>query len=74
MRKTGEPIYLRKHLLALVLALIGTVALPSLYEWLIDPLSPEGRLLSVVLLAAGVGIGLYVMFRDTATNEPERKE
>ncbi len=74
MRKPGEPIYLRKHLLALVLTVIGTVALPSLYEWLIGPLSPEVLLLSVVLLAAGLGGGLYVMFRDTATNEPERKE
>ncbi len=74
MRKPGEPIYLRKHLIALIVAVIGTVALPSLYELLIGPLSPEARLVSVVVLAAGAGVGLYVMFRDTATNEPERKE
>jgi hypothetical protein len=69
-RKPGEPIYLRKHLLALVLAVLATIVLPRLYEVLVSPLSFTGRFLSGMVIAVVAGIGLYFLFRSSAENQP----
>lgn len=69
-RKPGEPIYLRKHMVALVLALLATIVLPRLYEVFVAPLSFTGRFLSGMVIAVGAGIGLYFLFRSSAENEP----
>lgn len=69
-RKPGEPIYLRKHMVALVLAVLATIILPRLYEIFVGPLSFEGRFLSGMVIAVAAGIGLYFLFRSSAENEP----
>lgn len=69
-RKPGEPIYLRKHAVALVLAVLSTIVLPRLYEVFVGPLSFTTRLVSGMLIAVGAGLGLYLMFRSSAQNEP----
>ncbi len=69
-RKPGEPIYLRKHMLALVLAVLATIVLPRLYEVLVGPLSFMGRFLSGMGIAVAAGIGLYFLFRSSAENQP----
>lgn len=69
-RKPGEPIYLRKHMLALVLAVLATIVLPRLYEVLVGPLSFMGRFLSGMVIAVAAGIGLYFLFRSSAENQP----
>lgn len=74
MRKPGEPIYLRKHMLALFLTVVATVALPRIYELMAGPLSFEARWLSGMVIAVVGAMGLYVLFRGTAANEPEKKE
>ncbi len=74
MRKPGEPIYLRKHVLALLLALLATVVLPRIYELLVGPLSLEARLLSGLTIGVAGGLALYFSFRESARNEPENKE
>lgn len=69
-RKPGEPIYLRKHMVALALALLATIVLPRLYEVFVGPLSFTGRLLSGLVIAVAAGIGLYFLFRSSAQNQP----
>lgn len=69
-RKPGEPIYLRKHMVALVLALLATIVLPRLYEVFVAPLSFTGRYLSGLVIAVAAGIGLYFLFRSSAQNQP----
>jgi hypothetical protein len=69
-RKPGEPIYLRKHMVALVLALLATIVLPRLYEVFVSPLSFTGRFLAGMVIAIAAGIGLYFLFRSSAENQP----
>jgi hypothetical protein len=70
MRKPGEPIYLRIHMVAL--AVIAPIALPRLYEFLAGPISLGMRMVAGMLIAAGAGIVLYRLYRSSARNEPER--
>lgn len=69
-RKPGEPIYLRKHMVALMLAVLATIVLPRLYEVFLGPLSFEDRFLSGIGIAVAAGIGLYFLFRSSAENQP----
>lgn len=69
-RKPGEPIYLRRHMLALLLAVLAPLVIPRLYELAVGPLSFAGRLASGVVIAAAAGLWLYFLFRDSARNEP----
>jgi hypothetical protein len=70
MRKPGEPIYLRRHLLVLAIAVIAPVALPRMYELLVGPLSFGARMLAGLAIAIGGGIVLYVLYNSTAQNQP----
>lgn len=74
MRKPGEPIYLRKHLLALALTVVASVTVPYAYELLMGPLSLEGRYLFGMAIAVLGAAVLLAIFRRTAVNEPERRE
>lgn len=74
MRKPGEPIYFRKHLLALALTVVATVAVPYAYELTVAPLSLEERYLFGIAIALVGGLVLLAMFRASAVNEPERRE
>lgn len=69
-RKPGEPIYLGRHLLALVLAIVCPGALPHLYHVLIAPITVETRLLAGLLIAVGAGLTLVRMYSTSAKNEP----
>ena len=70
MRKPGEPIYLRIHMVALALAVAAPIALPRLYEVVMGPLSFATRMVAGILIAAGAGVALYLMYRSSAQNEP----
>lgn len=70
MRKPGEPIYLRIHMLALALAVAASVIVPRLYEVFVGPLSFTTRIGMGILIAAGAGIALYFIYRSSARNEP----
>ncbi|MFO0775680.1 MAG: hypothetical protein U0172_13550 [Nitrospiraceae bacterium] len=74
MRKPGEPIYLRKHLLALLLTVVATVTVPSVYELAVAPLSMEARYLFALAIGVVGGVVLLGLFRESAKNEPERRE
>lgn len=69
-RKPGEPIYLGRHVLALVLAVICPGGLPHLYHVLVAPITMETRLLAGLLIAVGAGLILVRVYSASAKNEP----
>ena len=70
MRKPGEPIYLKRHMLGLALALLSPILLPLLYHSYIGPLSFATRLVAGLLIAVVGAIALYFTYRTSAQNEP----
>lgn len=70
MRKPGEPIYLRRHMAGLALAVLLPLTLLQLYKIYVGPVSFGMQLLTGVLISAGAGIALYLAFRSSARNEP----
>lgn len=70
MRKPGEPIYLRGHMLALMVAVVAPVLVPHLYEALVGPLGFAGRMTFGLFIAVGAGTALYFLYRASARNEP----
>ncbi|MDH4327625.1 MAG: hypothetical protein OEW25_09220 [Nitrospira sp.] len=69
-RKPGEPIYLRRHMVALAGAVVLPIVLLQLYKLFIGPLSFDIQLGVVLLMSILAGLGLYVTHRSSAQNEP----
>ena len=69
-RKPGEPIYLKRHMLGLALAVIFPILLPLLYHRYIGPLSFATRFVAGLIIALIGSIALYFTFRSSAQNEP----
>ena len=69
-RKPGEPIYLKRHMVGLALAVISPILLPLLYDRYIGPLSFTTRFVATLILAVGGAIALYFTYRSSAQNEP----
>jgi uncharacterized membrane protein (DUF4010 family) len=69
-RKPGEPIYLKRHILGLALAVIAPILLPLLYHRYIAPLSFDTIFFAGLLIALIGGIVLYFAYRSSAQNEP----
>ncbi|HEY7531169.1 MAG TPA: hypothetical protein VH681_00140 [Nitrospiraceae bacterium] len=70
MRKPGEPIYLRLHIAALLLAIVAAIALPRLYELLFGAISLKARLMAGIGIAIVAGLMLYRIYASSARNEP----
>ena len=69
-RKPGEPIYLRRHMLGLAIAVVFPILLPLLYHRYVGSLSFTTRFIASLLLALIGSIVLYFTNRATAQNEP----
>jgi hypothetical protein len=69
-RKPGEPIYLRRHIVGLALAVVSPILLPLLYHHYIAPLSFTTRFVATLIIAVGGAIALYFTYRSSAQNEP----
>ena len=69
-RKPGEPIYLKRHMLGLTLAVVSPILLPLLYHRYIAPLSFETLYVAGLIIAVIGGIALYFTYRSSAQNEP----
>lgn len=69
-RKPGEPIYLKRHMLGLALALLASILLPLLYHRYIGPLSFATRFFAGLLISLIGSIALYFTYRSSARNEP----
>jgi hypothetical protein len=70
MRKPGEPIYLKRHMLGLVLAVVSPILLPLLYHRYIGPLSFATLFIASLIIALTGSIALYFTYRSSAQNEP----
>ena len=69
-RKPGEPIYLKRHMLGLALAVVSPILLPLLYHRYIAPLSFDMLFAAGLIIALIGSIALYFTYRSSAQNEP----
>jgi uncharacterized membrane protein YeaQ/YmgE (transglycosylase-associated protein family) len=69
-RKHGEPIYLKRHILGLAVAVIAPILLPLLYHRYIAPLSFSTIFIASLIIALIGSIALYFAYRSSAQNEP----
>jgi hypothetical protein len=70
MRKPGEPIYLRGHIIALALAVGLPIMALQLYKIYVGPISFGMQLGFVLLISILSGFLLYFMFRSSSRNQP----
>lgn len=68
-RKPGEPIYLRRHMIVLILAVIVPLVILQLYKIYVGPLSFDFQL-GVGLFSIILGIALHLAYRSSAKNQP----
>ena len=69
-RKPGEPIYLRRHVVALALAVGLPVVLLQLYKIYIGPVSFDAQIGFGLLVSILAGFILTRAYRSSAQNEP----
>ena len=69
-RKPGEPIYQRRHLLALALAVGLPLILLQLYKIYVGPLSFDFQLGVGLFLSVVLGLVLHLAYRSSAKNQP----
>lgn len=69
-RRPGEPIYLRRHMVGLALAVGLPLVLLQLYKIFIGPLDFGTQLLVIFLISIGAGLVLYLTYRSSAQNQP----
>ena len=68
-RKPGEPIYLKRHMLGLAVALISPILLPLLYHRYVAPLSFDTLFAAGLIIALIGSIALYFTYRSSAQSE-----
>lgn len=69
-RKPGEPIYLRRHIIALALAIGLPVILLQLYKIYVGPVSFGAQMGFGILVSILAGIILHYTYRSSAQNQP----
>jgi hypothetical protein len=70
MRKPGEPIYLRRHMVALALAVGLPIILLQLYKIYVGPISFGVQMGIALIISVLVGIVLFLTYRSSAQNQP----
>ncbi len=70
MRKPGEPIYLRRHMAGLLLAIVLPLIALQAYKIYVGPISFEVQLLVGAIASVAAGLTLYFAFRSSARNQP----
>lgn len=70
VRKPGEPIYLRRHMAGLLLAIVLPLIALQAYQLYVGPISLEVQLLVGAIASAAGGLILYFAFRSSARNQP----
>jgi hypothetical protein len=70
MRKPGEPIYLRRHMVALAMAVILPIVALQLYKIYVGHISFGVQIGLALVLAAFAGLALYITYRSSARNQP----
>ncbi len=70
-RKPGEPIYQRRHMIALALAVGLPLVLLQIYKIYVGPVSFDAQIGFGLLVSILAGIILYYTYRSSAQNEPK---
>ena len=70
MRKPGEPIYLRRHMVALAMAVILPIVALQLYKIYVGRISFSVQMGLGVGIAVVAGLALYFAYRSSARNQP----
>lgn len=68
-RKPGEPIYLRRHMVMLALAVGLPIILLQLYKIYVGSLSFEVQMGFGILMSIVSGVVIYLVYRSSAQNE-----
>lgn len=68
-RKPGEPIYLRRHMVALALAVVLPIVVLQLYKIYVEPVSFGAQMGFGILISILAGIVLYFTYRSSAQNQ-----
>ena len=69
-RKPGEPIYQRRHMIALALAVGLPIVLLQLYKIYVGPVSFYAQMGFGILVSILAGLILYYTYRSSAQNQP----
>ncbi len=69
MRKPGEPIYLRRHMVALTLAVILPIIALQLYKIYVGRISFGVQMGLAVGISVLAGLILYFAYRSSARNQ-----
>ncbi|NGZ04640.1 MAG: hypothetical protein CV090_16490 [Nitrospira sp. WS238] len=69
-RKPGEPIYLRRHMIALIIAVLLPLIILQLYKIYVGPVSFDFQLGVGLLLSVILGLALHLTYRSSAKNQP----
>lgn len=69
-RKPGEPIYLRRHILSLALAVVLPLIILQVCKVYVGPLSFDMQLGLSLLIATILGLTLHFIYRSSARNQP----
>ena len=69
-RKPGEPLYLRRHMIALALAVGLPIILLQLYKVYVGPVSFDAQMGFGILVSILAGLILYYSYRSSAQNQP----
>lgn len=69
MRKRGEPIYLRRHMMALALAVVLPIVILQLYKIYVGRISFGAQLGLAIGIAGIAGLALYFAYRSSARNQ-----
>jgi hypothetical protein len=69
MRKPGEPIYLRRHMVALAMAVILPIAVLQVCKIYIGQISFGVQMGLAVVIAVLAGLVLYFSYRSSARNQ-----
>ncbi len=69
-RKPGEPIYQRRHMVALALVIVLPLVLLQLYKLYVGPVGFGTQLFIGVIMSIAGGIALYRAFNASARNQP----
>jgi L-cystine uptake protein TcyP (sodium:dicarboxylate symporter family) len=69
MRKPGEPIYLRRHMVALALAVVLPIVALQLYKIYVGRISFGMQVGSAVVISVCAGLCLHFAYRSSARNQ-----
>jgi len=69
MRKPGEPIYLRRHMAVLLLAICLPIVVLQMYKIYVEPISFGKQLVFVLIISICIGLLLHLAYRRSARNE-----